>query len=151
MTKKYHSKSCVSLSVPIKDGICAHISFDSLTGGGSVFYTDDEELQEALEKHHMYGKLFKEEIIPAATTAPAKSKKKAKGSEVGKVNSEESDSTEETEDGNDGSTLKEVRVTDLEDARNYLADTFGVSRTKIRLQKDIEAFAESKGVKFVGI
>lgn len=172
MLKKYQSKTSISLSVLMETGKSVHVSFDSLTGGGSVFYTDDEELQEALAKHHKYGRLFKEvELVkPVAEPAPApKSAPAVKEEEV--ENDEDINDVEDTEEEVDETeneateendeevqeqeapvaTVKQKHVTDLEDAKNYLADNFGVSRTKIRSKKAIVEVAEANGIMFVGI
>ena len=62
--KKYTSKSDISLSVQMVGGGSVRVSFSPVTGGGSVFYTDDSQLQAAMEKHAKFGKLFKEEEVP---------------------------------------------------------------------------------------
>lgn len=62
--KKYTSKSDISLSVQMGSGGSVRVSFSPVTGGGSVFYTDDSQLQAAMEKHAKFGKLFKEEEVP---------------------------------------------------------------------------------------
>lgn len=182
MLKKYRSKSCISLSVLMETGKSVHVSFDSLTGGGSVFYTEDEELQAAMAKHPKFGRLFTEEELPAAAE-PAKEKKPTKAKKVELPDEDENDGKHEdnapedsgedtgsedagedtceaedteatddteddTEDENDG---KHIHVTDLEDAKNYLADTYGVSRTKVRSKKQILEVAEAHGIVFVGI
>lgn len=64
MLKKYASKSEVSLSVPMAGGGSVRVAFSPVTGGGSVYYTEDEELQAAMEKHAKFDKLFHEEEIP---------------------------------------------------------------------------------------
>lgn len=184
MLKKYQSKSSISLSVLMNTGKSVHVSFDSLTGGGSIFYTDDEELQEALAKHHKYGRLFKEvELVkPVAEPAPKK-KPVVKEEEVEDV--EDIDEVDDTEDEVDETeyetteenaedeatedeateenaeevqeqeapvaTGKQIHVTNLEDAKNYLADNLGVSRTKLRSKKAILEVAETNGIVFVGI
>lgn len=175
MLKKYQSKSSISLSVLMNTGKSVHVSFDSLTGGGSIFYTDDEELQEALAKHHKYGRLFKEvELVkPVAEPAPKK-KPVVKEEEVEDV--EDIDEVDDTEDEVDETeyettedeateenakevqeqeapvaTGKQIHVTNLEDAKNYLADNLGVSRTKLRSKKAILEVAEANGIVFVGI
>lgn len=184
MLKKYQSKSSISLSVLMNTGKSVHVSFDSLTGGGSIFYTDDEELQEALAKHHKYGRLFKEvELVkPVAEPAP-KQKPVVKEEEVEDV--EDIDEVDDTEDEVDETeyetteenaedeatedeateenaeevqeqeapvaTGKQIHVTNLEDAKNYLADNLGVSRTKLRSKKAILEVAEANGIVFVGI
>ena len=48
--KVYKAKSHIALNVVTNEGN-AHISFSPVTGGGSEFYTKDEALQAALEKH----------------------------------------------------------------------------------------------------
>ena len=198
MLKKYQSKSSISLSVLMNTGKSVHVSFDSLTGGGSIFYTDDEELQEALAKHHKYGRLFKEvELVkPVAEPAPKK-KPVVKEEEVEDVEDiDEVDNTEDEVDETEYETTeenaedeatedeateenaedeatedeateenaeevqeqeapvatgKQIHVTNLEDAKNYLADNLGVSRTKLRSKKAILEVAEANGIVFVGI
>ena len=49
------------------------------------------------------------------------------------------------------SNLTKVKVTDFEDARDYLSDKFGISRTKIRSQKAVKEAAEANGIVFVGL
>lgn len=195
MLKKYQSKSSISLSVLMNTGKSVHVSFDSLTGGGSIFYTDDKELQEALAKHHKYGRLFKEvELVkPVAEPAPkkkpvVKQKPVVKEEEVEDVEDiDEVDNTEDEVDETEYETTeenaedeatedeatedeateenaeevqeqeapvatgKQIHVTNLEDAKNYLADNLGVSRTKLRSKKAILEVAEANGIVFVGI
>ena len=42
-------------------------------------------------------------------------------------------------------------MTDFEDARDYLAETFGVSRSKLKTKEDILAIAKEKGVELEGL
>ena len=67
MLKRYKSKSCISLSVKLSTGGTTHVSFTPQTGGGSVYYTDNEKVQEGLEKHPKYGKLVYEDKIEEQT------------------------------------------------------------------------------------
>ena len=46
------------------------------------------------------------------------------------------------------SQLTTVNVTDLDDAKDYLADKFGMSRTKLRSRDSIESAAKQVGIKF---
>lgn len=57
--KKYIAKTNVSINVVLASGANRHISFSSLTGGGSVFYTDDSDLIRAMERHYKFGTLFR--------------------------------------------------------------------------------------------
>lgn len=123
MIKKYIAKSDISLSVGKK-----HVSFRALTGGGSVYYTENEALQKALEAHHKYGKLFK--VAPVEAVHVSKPKKEEPAKPAGP---------------------KQVVVTCLEDAKEYLVDTYELSRTKLRSKQSIVEAAAAKGIEFVGI
>ena len=57
--KKYIAKTNISINVVLGSGANRHIAFDALTCGGSVFYTDDPELQRAIERHYKFGSLFR--------------------------------------------------------------------------------------------
>ena len=161
MLKKYQSKTSISLSVLMNTGKSVHVSFDSITGGGSVFYTDDEELQEALAKHHKYGRLFKEAELMKPVAAPTPAVKEEENINDVEDTEEEVDEAENEAPEDNGeevqeqeapvATGKQIHVTDLEDAKNYLADNFGVSRTKTRSKKAIVEAAEANGIVFVGI
>ena len=122
MIKKYIAKSDISLSVGKM-----HVSFRPLTDGGSVFYTDNESLQKALEAHPKYGKLFSEAPVEAA---PVVKPKKVEAKPTGP---------------------KQVMVTCLEDAKEYLVETYELSRTKLRSRQSIVDAAAAKGIEFVGI
>ena len=59
MTQKiYLAKSVVSIRVSLDYGSTAQVSFEPLVNGGSRFVTTDMTLQDALERHSSYGKLF---------------------------------------------------------------------------------------------
>ena len=123
--KTYKAKSQISLTVVINGGN-AHVTFSPLTGGGSMYTTSDVELQKALEAHPKFGRLFKavEEkpvVAPKKVAAPKK-----------------------TEDN-------KVKVTSADDAKEYLIDKFGISRTKLRSIAAIKEMAASKGIEFIGI
>lgn len=134
MLKKYKANSHVSLSVMLKNGKSIHISFKPLTGGGSVFYTADETLQEALESHVKYGKLFKTEqvqnaVAPKKVSAPKNEEEPAGQTVVARVVKHE--------------------VTCNDDAKDYLVEKFGVSRTKLRSRAQIEEAGAANNVEFV--
>ena len=144
MLKKYNSKSCVSLSVVLPTGGTTHISFNPVTGGGSVYYTSNEKIQAGLESHPKFGKLFKLEgdvkpsmkVIkpsgkPESTTADAKTENPAE------------------EKAGAGTSLKEVKMSCNDDAKDYLVEKFGISRTKLRSRAQIESAGISNGIKFV--
>lgn len=105
----------------------AHISFTPMTGGGSVYYAKDERVQKALEQHPKFGRLFAEDKhykeVVVAIKAP----------------------TPKAVD------VVEVRVACVDDAKDYLSDKFGVSRTKMRSIENIKSIAATKNVVFIGI
>lgn len=57
--KKYIAKTNVSINIVLSNGKNRHIAFNPLTGGGSVFYTDDPDIIDAMERHYKYGTLFR--------------------------------------------------------------------------------------------
>lgn len=58
----------------------------------------------------------------------------------------------ETETDTDAdATLKQVTVSDLAAAKDYLADKFGISRTTLRSKKAIVEQAAANGIEFVGL
>lgn len=123
MTKKYISNR--DLSINIKLGKSSkHISFTPLTLSGSVYYTDDKDIQDALAKHPYYGSLFFVEDLEEEKEQPLKK---------------------------EAPQYTERNVTCLDDARDILSDEFGISRTKIRTIDAIKNAAENVGVKFIGL
>lgn len=139
MIKKYTSKSTIAINVRLGEGKNIHVSFGAVTGSGSVYYTNDEALQAALEKHHQYGSLFKlQETIdeqPPTVDTP-------EGGE------EATDKPTVTLHADGGSV---VHVDGLDDAKEYLCEYFGISRTKLRTKKSILDAASSNGIAFDGI
>ena len=130
MTKKYIANTHISLTVAMAEGKNAHISFIPHTGGGSVYYAKDERVQNALEKHPKFGKLFKidnnyTDIVITKEVKPVE--KPAQN------------------------TIKEVNVTCLDDAKDYLSEKFGVSRTKMRSAEGIKSIASANNVVFIGL
>lgn len=61
-----------------------------------------------------------------------------------------SDEEERTPDENE-SGLRKVKVSDINSAKDYLADTFGISRTAMRSTKSILGKAKENGIEFEGI
>jgi glucan-binding YG repeat protein len=171
--KKYVSKSNISINVVLEGGTNIHVAFTPQTLTGSVFYTDDEKLQAAIERHYKFGTAIKEEPIeetatpkkttatkkqtvkkvqseseatPEETTAEADDTEAAEATELAEEGEAETDEEETPEDG-----LKVVSVTDLSSAKDYLASNFGISRTKLNSTAKIKAAATANGIVFEGI
>lgn len=131
MVKKYSAKSCVSVSVKMPTGGTTHITFTPKSNGGSVYYTVNPNIQKGLESHPKYGKLFtldkqqpKQENIQAQA--------KAQKAEIAKKPS-----------------VREIEMAIVEDAKDYLANKFGISRSKLRTKAECEAAASAHGLKIV--
>lgn len=90
--KKYKAKTDVSINVTLQNGRNTRISFSPLTAGGSVFYTDDKEIQDALERHYKFGKLFTLDGILLKT--PVKEKKRSKANVIKGVSAKPSARTD---------------------------------------------------------
>lgn len=134
MTKHYISDSHIAINVTLDGGESVHLSFIALSNGGSIFSTDNEELQNAIERHYRFGDLFTLDHIeePKNTSETA---------------NEEYTSVKESEDGN----IQKITVNDLGEAKNYLADTLGISRTSLRSLKTILEVAKANNMEFVGL
>lgn len=134
MTKHYISDSHIAINVTLDGGESMHLSFIALSNGGSVFSTDSEELQTAIERHYRFGDLFTLNHIeePKNTSETA---------------NDEYTSVKESEDGN----IQKITVNDLGEAKNYLADTLGISRTSLRSLKTILEVAKANNIEFVGL
>ena len=174
--KKYLANTTISVSVSLPNGGNTRISFSPLSDGTSVYYTDDKEIQFALEHHYKFGKLFilagesqernaptakKSTKIPVKKPSGKKSKKETPGHTVEEIAKEweefnpedEADSTNEESEGEEdleeGETeLKEVTVSDLDAAKDYLAENFDIVRTKLKTEDIINETALSLGVVF---
>ena len=110
------------------------IVFEGKTMGSSVYITRDPKLQKAIESHYWFNdKFFLAESVDEKKEA-AEAKKKAAAKTKKKVDEK-----------------KTHIVTDVEDAKEYLAEAFGVSRSKMKTKDDILAIAKEKGVELEGL
>lgn len=127
MYKKYQAGTDLSFSVMVGNER-VRVVFEGKTMGCSIYGTRDEKLQKAIESHYWFNdKFFLKEASEAKKRAAAKTKKKA------------------------AEEKKTHIVTDFEDARDYLAETFGVSRSKLKTKEDILSIAKEKGVELEGL
>lgn len=134
MYKKYQAGTDLSFSVMVGNER-VRVVFEGKTMGCSIYGTRDEKLQKAIESHYWFKDKFflveavdeKKEAAEAKKRAAAKTKKKAAGEKKTHI------------------------VTDFEDARDYLAETFGVSRSKLKTKEDILSIAKEKGVELEGL
>lgn len=133
MIKKYKSKSAISINVVLDIKKSMHIAFTAQSDGGSVFITDNENIQNALERHYKYGTLFKLAGVEDVASKESQSK--------------ETQATEQEEKNK----KRTVKVSDIAAAKDFLADTFGISRTSLRSEKAIREAAEQHNIEFEGL
>lgn len=136
MQKEYRAKSHVSLNITLPNGKSTHVSFEALTGGGSIYVTENAMIQQGLEGHPKFGRMFKLVGASNVERPPVKSEANARKTET--------PTTPQPEQSNE----KVVDVASLDDAKAYLVDNFGISRTKLRSKKQIEEAAAANGVVF---
>ena len=134
MFNKYQAGTDLAFSVMVGDERM-RIVFEGKTIGNSVYMTRDPNVQKAIESHYWFNdKFFLAESIDEKKEA-AEEKKKAAAKTKKKVSDEK----------------KTHVVTDVEDAKDYLAETYGVSRSKMKTKEDILAIAKEKGVELEGL
>lgn len=134
MFNKYQAGNDLAFSVMVgKERM--RILFEGKSTGSSVYMTRDPKVQKAIESHYWFNdKFFLVESIDEKKEA-AEAKKKADAKAKKEVADEK----------------KTHVVTDVEDAKDYLAETYGVSRSKMKTKEDILAIAKEKGVELEGL
>ena len=135
MKTYYSSDSHIAINILLENGNSMHIAFTPISNGGSTYNTEEEVIQNALENHYRYNDLFvldREED----TNAPIEES----------VTDSEQNSKQDEED-----EVRKVKVNDLGEAKDYLAETFGVSRTSLRGQKAILEAAKANNIEFEGL
>lgn len=133
MFNKYQAGTDLAFSVMVGNERM-RIVFDGKSVGCSVYMTRDPKVQKAIESHYWFNdKFFLVESIDEKKEAEAKKKAAAKTKK--KVADEK----------------KTHVVTDFEDAKDYLAETYGVSRSKMKTKEDILEIAKEKGVELEGL
>ena len=126
MTKQYISDVQIAINIILSNGKNKHIAFIPLSNGSSVFATDDADIQNALERHKRFDELFT----------------------LGKVVKEEPKKEEAKEVVNNSNAIRMVAVNDIGEAKDYLAENFGLNRTSLRSEKAIVAAAKANSIQF---
>ena len=132
MFKIYQAGNDLSFSVKMKNGL-RRIVFEPQSHGTSVYSTRDAEEQKAIEKHHWYEDKFwiLNAVDEKKIAAEAKKKADAAAKKADEKNTH--------------------YVEDLQDAKDYLAEKFGVSRSKMKTKDEILAVAQEHGVELEGL
>ena len=137
MKKVYTSKSEISIKVVLGSGSTVRVAFTPRTLGSSVYMTDDEELQKAIESHREYGKLF----VCDERRSDAMAEKEA---EVSQHDDPDAEAAEVAEP-------KIVAVSSIQEAKDYLSDKFDISRSSLKSKDAVERAALEHGVVFEGL
>ena len=133
MFKVYQAGSDLSFSVNMKNGQ-RRIVFEPQSHGTSVYSTRNTEEQNAIEKHYWFKDKFW--ILEAVDEKKAAAEAKKKAAAESKKKEQEKNTH---------------YVEDLQDAKDYLAEKFGVSRSKMKTKDEILAVAKEKGVELEGL
>lgn len=133
MLKTYQGNSDLAFNVKVEGGL-KRIVFDGQSHGTSIYSTRDVKEQKAIESHYWFKDKFWLEETVDEKKLEAEAKKKA-AARTKKIAEEK----------------KIYCVTDIADAKDYLADTFGVSRTKMKTKEDVLAVAKEYGVELEGL
>ncbi len=140
MKKIYKANTNISINVVLKSKKNLHISFTPLSNGSSTFTTDNEDIMTAIEQHYKFGTLFR--LLKTIEEDAHAEQVPTQGDEVEK-------DVEENETGKP--VMRKVQVSDLAAAKDFLADTFGISRTSLRSMKSITEQATAHGIEFEGL
>lgn len=126
--KKYKANTNVSVNVVLPSKKNLHISFIPLSDGSSVFQTDNEDIQRAIESHYNFGKLFrlvgisgvkapaKENPSNAVSPAPVPTKIAMTGTEVQSAEESEVEKVVQEESAELEAIAEESVVEENEDA-----------------------------------
>lgn len=134
MLKTYIANTDVAFTVSVGNKR-KRVSFISKSGNeGSVYFTSDPKLQEGIEKHPWYGdKVTLREAVDEKALAEEGEKKK----------------TAHDDDDDDKPLVHHVDSPN--EAKDYLAEKFGISRTKMKTLSAILAVAKECGVTLEGL
>lgn len=128
MAKTYKSSSVIAFTI-----LGIRISFIPLAKGGSYFITDSETLQKAIEEHHWFGsKIFLENGKEEEDTTPVVI-----------------DSEQPKDPQSEAKGPEPMEFDNADDAKEYVANTFGVERTKMKKSEDIIKFALDNGLTII--
>ena len=162
LIKTYKANTNLSINVVLSSKKNLHISFTPLSDGSSIYTTSNEDIMNAIESHYNYGKLFRlhsmqgenleqtAKVIDINSLSGAEVTPAENGAEV--TPAENGAEVVPTVVNNEGEVaLKKVHISDFASAKDYLADTFGISRTAMRSHKTILELAASHGIEFEGL
>lgn len=122
MLKTYSADTEISINVLVGEAH-RHLAFIPRTLGGSSFATDDPMLQKAIEQHRFFGtRITLVRIMNENRQEVTSTVAEQKGQPV------------------------DLTFSSISDAKDYCADNFGISRTRLKSFEQIKAIAKDNGV-----
>lgn len=157
-TKTYKSNSCIAINVVLPNKTNLHIAFTPQTLQGSSFTTSNKDIQDAIEKHHGFKRLFRlEKVVQTKEEKIDDKRKDNKDIETDPKDAEKKTKTDdkgtksETELIADDDDLEKVEVSDLTSAREYLNSKFGIEKKSLMSKASILEAAKTYKIEFVGL
>ncbi len=147
MKVRYIADSQISLSGVTKSGATLHIVFTARTDGRSQYYTDNPEVIYALEHHKLYGRLFKRDALYAAEM---KQREQARA-KAAKAEQKKEGAAETPAKTKPAAKPVTVKVSDMGQAKDYLARRFEIPRSNLKSKTAIIAAAAERNVTFQGL
>lgn len=151
MMKIYSAKSELSFNVRSENGY-RHVAFVPHTMGGSSLTTDDPQLQRAIEQHRFFGTLISVTVVredepqAAPETALLTSQSPFTGSGNALAPAHPSmPSGCSADNGPAVDNPKVLSFSSCSDAREYMAEQWGISRTKLKKLEQIKRTALEHG------
>lgn len=125
--KKYIAPCTISLDLTFEDGRHRHVNFDTCTGLGSYFVTNDSEEIWALEHHYLYDKEF---FLNRVT---------------------EDEKPKEIQEETKSEEPEVVQVDTMSEAKEFLNERFGVPRSSMKTLPQVLSTAYEHKVIFKGL
>lgn len=123
----------MAFNVKMEGGL-RRIVFDGQSRGTSIYSTRDTKEQKAIESHYWYNDKFwlLSEVDEKKMEAEAKKRAAANTKKA-------------------GDEKRHVKVEDFADAKDYLADNFGISRSKMKTREDVLTIAQENNIVLEGL
>lgn len=148
MTKTYRAGTAVSFTAYLESGASARIQFEVQSLGDSIYITRDKSVQDAIERHPLFGKLF---VLHSVTQEEDSEDTESVTQEERYEESNGSMSYTQDEGSLDGvHTDAAIEVSCLDDAKQWLIDNLGAPKSKLRNRNEILRYAEHAGINFIG-
>ncbi len=152
MVKTYRACTAVSFTAYLKDGASKRIQFESQSLGDSIYITRDKSVQDAIERHPLFGKLFALHSVMQEEDSVMQEEDSVMQEEDSEEASGSMSDTQDEGSSDDGvhTTEATIEVACLDDAKQWLIDNLGAPKSKLRNRNEILRYAEHAGINFVG-